>query len=169
MDLGLGEFACQALAVAALKVREDHELFALGIAPVDRTGCRKGGEIDVSCGRLGRRFVAARLRLAPGARCTGGKQVGIKFEQASSGHVAPLFHVVEPADEQVARGLIDVEQRVARNDFAPWSELIAADRIDRGLGQPQLQRLRDIACQRGSRCGHGGDSRDPEREDGSGT
>src|SRR3546814_18393 len=55
---------------------------------------------------------------------------------SGGGDVAPLFHVVETTHEQVAGGLVDVEQRVARDDFAPGAQRVAADRIDRGFGQP---------------------------------
>ena len=47
--------------------------------------------------------------LAGVAGCAGGEQVGVEFEQARGSHVAPLLHVVEPPDEEVACRFVDVE------------------------------------------------------------
>ena len=168
MDPGLGEFGGQALAIPALEIREDDQAFALEVAPVDRAGSRKRREVDMVGGRLDRRFVASRRRVTGYARRTGREQIGIEFEQAGGSDVAPFFHVVETAYEQVAGGLVDVEQRVTRDDFAPGPERVAADRIDRGLGQPQFQCLRDIARHTGSARRHSGDGRDAERQHGGG-
>jgi hypothetical protein len=79
-------------------------------------------------------------RAAPAA-----SKSGIECEQPGCRQVLPSLHVVDAADHQIFGRAIDVEQRRFRGDFAQAAKAIAVDRVDRRLGQAQLERGAHLA------------------------
>ena len=123
-----------------MEIGEDHGFETICRTPGDRAVRGESGKRNLfwCAASLGlRSFVIT----APAAGCACRKQIGIEREQPRRGQVLARFHVVDAADHQVFGAGIDIEQRGLRGDFAQTAEALAVDRIDRRLGQAQLERL----------------------------
>ena len=110
-------------------------------------------------------------------RCPRCQQVRIKGKQPGSREILTGFHVVDPADHQILRSPVDVEECRFGRDLAQAAKALAVDRVDRRLGQAELERLSNFrrvrsggrgskACHTPSRRGRQGDDR---RQSGAGT
>jgi hypothetical protein len=60
--------------------------------------------------------------------------VRIELQQPRRGQVLTRLHIVDTPDHEIARAAVDVEQVVARYDFAQRADPGAVDLRDCGLG-----------------------------------
>jgi hypothetical protein len=152
------QFGFELLAVAAVESRRRRRPWGpLAGAPGDRAVRGQASERyllrGVARGAGWFSSLALLRRAAPAA-----SRVRIEGEQTGCRQILTGFHVVDPADHQIFRRAVDVEQRRFGGDFAQAAKAIAGDRVDRRLGRRSLSAARTFAvsgaCSRGSEAGH---------------
>ena len=171
------ELVGKGTAKAAMKIREDSNGSARRIAPDDRAGRRELGQVDLLSGsgrrccstcRTGGRhlrnrrfafFFETRLR-----RSTQ-QHIGVHFEKLCGRQVLSRFHVIDAADDEIARGPVDVEEGLPGNHLAKSRDLVAVDRRHLCFRQARLEQRGDprglepiggVDCRRGApkkQCG----------------